>query len=60
MTEPAKDPQADSQKIHPPVDVVDGLADRQAKPPRWKYILIAAIYVAWIAFLIYCLLAGNG
>ncbi len=52
MTEPAKDPQADSQKIHPPVDVVDGLADRQAKPPRWKYILIAAIYVAWIAFLI--------
>lgn len=60
MTEPAKDPQAKTEEYRPPMDVVDGLADREAKPPRWKYILIAAIYMAWVAFLIYCLLAGNG
>lgn len=36
-----------------PVDVVDGIPDRRAKPSRWAYVLIAAVFVAWLAFLVY-------
>ncbi len=42
-----------------PVDVVDGIPDRARSPARWKYVALALIFLAWIAFLIYCLLAGN-
>ena len=50
--------QAD-ELIVPPVDVVDGIPDRQANPPRWKYALIAAIFLGWVGFLVYCLIAGR-
>jgi hypothetical protein len=42
-----------------PVSVVDGLADRSRNPAAWKYAAIAAIFVLWAAFLIYCLVAGR-
>ena len=42
-----------------PVDVVDGIPDRAENPPRWKYVLIAAVFLAWLGFLIYCAAAGN-
>ena len=42
-----------------PVDVVDGIPDRAAKPASWKYALIAALFVAWVAFLIFCQIAGQ-
>ena len=42
-----------------PVDVVDGIPDRAARTPAWKYIVIAAIFLAWVAFLVYCWLASN-
>ena len=42
-----------------PIDAVDGIADRTARPAAWKYILIAVIFLAWVAFLLYCLLSGN-
>jgi len=25
----------------------------------WKYVLLAAIFLAWLAFLIYCAVGGN-
>ncbi len=60
MTPPADDKAPESgPKLHAPIDVVDGIADREAKPPRWKYLLIAAIFLAWVGFLLYCKLAGN-
>ena len=43
----------------PPVDLVDGIPDRQAHPPRWKYLAPAIVFLAWVAFLIYCAAAGN-
>lgn len=41
-----------------PVDVVDGIPDRQADPPRWKLLALAGVFLAWIAFLLYCQLGG--
>jgi hypothetical protein len=41
-----------------PIDVVDGIPDRQAGRSVWKLLVLAGIFVAWIAFLLYCGLAG--
>ena len=63
MSEPkAKKPSPDAPAddlIVPPVDVVDGIPDRQVNPPAWKYVLIAAIFSGWVGFLVYCLVAGR-
>jgi len=61
MTEPSRKPRTKERPaVEPtePIDVVDGIADRQASPARWKYVLIALIFVAWVAFLLYCQQAG--
>ena len=42
-----------------PVDVVDGIADRFAQTPPWKYAVLAVIFALWIAVLLYCQRAGN-
>ena len=42
-----------------PVDVVDGIPDRSSSRRSWKYLLLAAIFVFWMAFLIYCVYAGR-
>jgi hypothetical protein len=42
-----------------PVDAVDGIPDRSSNPAAWKYLLLAAIFLAWVAFLVYCQLAGG-
>jgi len=42
-----------------PVDVVDGIPDCSARRSAWKYILIALVFLGWVAFLLYCHLAGN-
>lgn len=41
-----------------PRDVVDGIPDRAANRPVWKYLLVGMIILVWLAFLIYCLIAG--
>lgn len=41
-----------------PIDVVDAIADRHAQPPRWKLLVLGGLFVAWIAFMLYCQLAG--
>ena len=35
-----------------PRDVSDGIPDRAAKRPAWKYIALAGVFVAWLAVLI--------
>ena len=42
-----------------PVDVVDGVPDRAENPPKWKYFALLGIFAAWVAFLVYCHLAGG-
>ncbi len=34
-----------------PRDVVDGMPDRAANRPLWKYLLIAGVFVAWLGVL---------
>jgi len=41
-----------------PIDVVGGIPDRQSRPPRWKFVVLAGVFVAWVAFMLYCQLAG--
>ena len=41
-----------------PIDVVDGIADRTPAPPRWKRLVLAGVFVAWVAFMLYCQMAG--
>ncbi|HUU60474.1 MAG TPA: hypothetical protein VMZ50_13120 [Phycisphaerae bacterium] len=50
----------DRRKAPPkPVDVVDGIPDRSATAAGWKYVLLAIVFLGWVAFLIYCAAAGN-
>lgn len=57
---PAKaDNKADKRPaVTNPVDVVDGIPDRSPRPATWKYILIGAIFAAWVGVLVYFLVAG--
>jgi hypothetical protein len=41
-----------------PVDVVNGLADHSSRPAKWKYLVLAAIFLAWVTFLIAMGLCG--
>lgn len=43
----------------PPLDVVDGIADRSSTPRKWKYVLLAILFLSWVAVLIYFAAAGN-
>ena len=44
-----------------PVDIADGIPDRQSKPQRWRWLVIAAVLALWIAFLIYLsMTSANG
>jgi len=60
-----KGAKADEQKrkqkspLPEPVDVVDGVPDRSRRVAPWKYALLAAIFLAWLGFLIYCAAAGK-
>jgi hypothetical protein len=35
-----------------PCDAADGIPDRAARRPAWKYILLATLFAAWIAVLV--------
>ena len=53
------DDQAQTDDLPEPVNVVDGIPDRRERTPAWKYVLIAVMFLGWLAFLIYCAAAGN-
>jgi len=40
------------------LDVGEDTPDR-AERPLGKYLILAGIFLAWLAFLIYCAVAGN-
>ena len=59
-THPARPgPQAAEEKPHQPVDIVDGIPDRCEQRPKWRYVVIAVVFVVWVAFLVYCAAAGQ-
>ncbi len=59
-TQPGRPQQAAAdEKLPQPVNIVDGIPDRREHAPKWEYILLAVVFVAWLAFLIYCAAAGR-
>jgi hypothetical protein len=43
----------------PPIDVANGIPDRSSRPGRRRLVWILLIFAAWVAFLIYCQVAGS-
>ncbi len=41
-----------------PVDIIDDVPDRSGNPRLWKYIALAAVFLAWICFLVLCGIIG--
>jgi len=59
-TQPARPKEtAEEGQAPQPVDMVNGIPDRCQQAPKWKYIVIAVVFAAWLAFLIYCAAAGK-
>ena len=57
---PSKAPSAGPQGGSPAArEVVDGIPDRAARRPPWKYALLAGLFVLWIALLLTLYLAGR-
>ena len=50
---------AQAPPVPAPVGVVDGIPDRTNRPARWKLALLAAIFLAWVAFLAIVALTGT-
>lgn len=42
-----------------PIDMADGIPDRDAVVKRWKIAAMAIVYLAWTAFLVYCQIVGS-
>ena len=60
MSKGPKDAQNRRSRAHnvpEPVDVVEGIPDRSARPAVWQYVAIAAVFALWIAMLVYCAVA---
>ncbi len=51
--------QPDTPTPPTPKDVIDGIADRSANRPLWKYLLVAAVFVAWLGVLVTLFLLGR-
>ena len=45
---------SDAPRPADPVDVADGIPDRSANCPLWRYLVLGAVFVAWIIFMVYC------
>jgi len=39
--------------------IAEPLPDTSPSRPRWKYAVLVAAFLAWVAFLVYCGLAGT-
>ena len=42
-----------------PIDIVDGVPDHTRNPSRRRLGVVLIIFVTWVAFLLYCLLAAR-
>jgi hypothetical protein len=53
-----REPQDRPPAVTEPVDVADGIPDRAAETPVWKYVVVAAVFVGIVSFLVTCLILG--
>jgi len=42
-----------------PVNVVDGIPDRAPTSPRWKFVVILLVFLAWVGFMVFVQIAGR-
>ncbi len=42
-----------------PIDVVGGIADHSSKPAKWKLLMLLAVFVGWVAVMVYVQIAGS-
>ncbi len=42
-----------------PVDVVDGMPDCSPTAPRWKFVVVLLVFVAWVGFMLVVQIAGR-
>ncbi len=42
-----------------PIDIVDGIPDHARNPSRRRLGVVLIVFVTWVAFLLYCLLAAR-
>ena len=56
---PRQDASAPAQGA-PKAREAEEIPGRSPNRAAWKYVLLAAIFLAWLAFLIYCAVGGNG
>ncbi|MCE5328662.1 MAG: hypothetical protein LLG01_19865 [Planctomycetaceae bacterium] len=50
---------AEPKETPPPVDLWKGIPDHAPRWRWWIYAAVAAVFLAWLAFLVYVALAGN-
>jgi len=50
---------APTPRLPQPIDVANGIPDRSGRPGRRRLVWILLIFAAWVAFLIYCQVAGS-
>jgi len=50
---------ANGPRPNDPVDVADGIVDRSERCRLWRYALVGAVFVAWVALLVYCQIAAT-
>ena len=59
MTAAREKQQADDRAApFEPVNRVDGIPDRSPRPALWKYVVLAVIFLGWLAFLMYAAMAA--
>lgn len=46
-------------RVFVPVDVTDGIPDRGGGRRTWLRVVLAAVFVGWLAFLVYCAFAAR-
>ena len=52
MTKRFKDDKAATKQQPPqPVDVQEGIPDRAANPPLWRYLVLVGAFVLWVGLL---------
>jgi hypothetical protein len=53
-TKPAEPAASPTQAPSPRPAGAEEIPCRSKNRPAWKYVLLAAIFLAWLSFLIYC------
>ena len=59
MKPPKKNKSVEQLGPPEPIDIIDGVPDRAPHPAVWKYLLLAGVFLAWMAFLLYCQFGGG-